>query len=753
MPDRDQFDEASSALARRALLVTLSLAFVGAAAGLIAAHLGIVAGAELVLVVCSLGFSSGALVTLLFFPQVALQRVAMFSTSFLTLNIGVGMILAVCPGGQVINLFVYLIWLFPVLVFNRLVNEPTIARLLAKILLIGPMVLIACLAPRLRIVLQPEQRLVLSVYCISFICFALTLNLVTRYRERYIVEREQMEALKVATEVLESISDCFISIDFKFRLIYLNDAACTEFRVDRQTALLQTLAAAAPGFFSESMLAGLRAAAVKPGASIFEAQTEAGISADQRWYDLRCFPRTDGMSVYFRDITKRKANAARIEYLAFNDVLTELPNRQFFRDRLAKSLAATATKATIGALLYIDLDDFKTLNETMGHDTGDALLRQVASRLSSCVGPNDIVARVGGDEFVVMLEGLGPHPQESAAMAKAAGDKLLECFRKPFAMGSYESETTASIGATLFSGALDTVDILLKRTDLAMYEAKAGGRNRMRFFDASMQTAVEERSALRADLRRALQNGELELHYQPQVDNDVAVTGAEALLRWLHPRRGRVSPDEFIPLAEEAGLIVELGQWVLETACAQLAWWSANPAMQALTVAVNVSVRQFLDPQFVSLVRETLRVSGANPQRLKLEITESFLMEQVEEMIAKMRELKILGVGFSLDDFGTGFSSLSHLRHLPLDQLKIDRTFVNNVLTDARDATIARTIIVLGRSLGLSVIAEGVETEAQRDFLKAEGCELYQGFLYSPAVAAAEFEAFVAASDLRNAGT
>jgi len=747
MPDKTRFDEASSALARRALLVTLSLAFLGAAAGLIAAHLGIVAGKEFVLVICSLVFSGSTLITLLFFPNVALQKVATLATSFLTLNLCAGIVLAVCPGGQVINLFVYLIWLFPMLVFNRLVNEPVIAGLLARVLLIGPMLLVACLSPRLKVILLPDQRLVLSIYCLSFICFALTLNLVTRYRERYIVEREQMEALKVAREVLESISDCFISIDFRFRLIYLNDAACAEFGVDRQTALHRTLTEAAPSFFSESMLAGLRAAAVRAVASIFEVQREAQSERGRRWYDLRCFPRPDGMSVYFRDITERKAAAARIEYLAFYDVLTALPNRQFFRDRLAKSLVTTATKGTTGALLYIDLDDFKTLNETMGHDTGDALLRQVASRLSSCLGPNDTVARVGGDEFVVMLENLSPRPQESVAMAQAAGDKILEVFRKRFEMDNCESETTASIGATLFSGSRDTVDVLLKRTDLALYEAKASGRNTMRFFHVSMQMAVEERSTLRSDLSRALQNGELELQYQPQMDSEGAVVGAEALLRWLHPQRGLVPPDEFIPLAEEAGLIVELGQWVLETACGQLAIWSKKAGMQTLTVAVNISARQFLYPHFVDTVRETLRVSGAAPQRIKLEITESFLMEQVDEMIAKMREIKALGVGFSLDDFGTGYSSLSHLRHLPLDQLKIDRTFVHSVLTDDRDATIARTIIVLARNLHLSVIAEGVETEAQRDFLKAEGCNLYQGFLYSPAVAASEFEAFLAAAN------
>jgi len=331
-------------------------------------------------------------------------------------------------------------------------------------------------------------------------------------------------------------------------------------------------------------------------------------------------------------------------------------------------------------------------------------------------------------------------------VGKTAGNSILEAFRLPFTLGSYESEAKASIGITLFSGASNTVDQLLKQADLAMYRAKAKGRNGLCFFEPGMQTEVENRAGLRLDLCRALQNDEFQLHYQPQVNSNAVVIGTEALIRWFHPLRGRVPPDQFIPLAEEAGLIVELGRWVLETACLQIAAWSINPSMETLSVAVNVSVRQLLDPQFVNLVREILRTSGANPRRLKLEVTESSTMEKVSDVIAIMTELKMDGVSFSLDDFGTGYSSLSHLQYLPLDQLKIDRSFVNNVLTHPKDASITRTIIMLGSSLGLSVIAEGVETEAQRAFLEAEGCLLYQGFLYSPAVTAAQFEAFVGSS-------
>jgi diguanylate cyclase (GGDEF)-like protein len=732
-------DPASETLARRALYVTLSLALASSTSGVLAARVGMVAGPELVLVIISSLFSASSLFVLLFLPKVTLQTVATLTTSFLAANMSAGMLIAVCSDGKHTNLFVFLFWLFPLLVFNKLVNEPAVGRLLAAIVLGGPLFILFCLGPKIRAVLPVEQQVLVGIFCIAYVCFALTLNIITRYREKYIIEQEQLESLKVTSEVFESISDCFISVDSGFRLIYMNDAACAEFSVDRATALNQIIFRAAPGFFSESMLKGLESAATSKVATVFQAHNKDVL----RWYDLRCFPRLDGMSIYFRDVTDRKTTEARIEYLAIYDVLTGLPNRQLLRDRLSSALETATRNQTMGALFYIDLDDFKTINDTMGHDTGDALLQQVALRLSACLGPGDTVARIGGDEFVVILEGLSPCPETSAALAHIAEAKMLDAFTAPFSLGTYKSETTGSVGATFFSGVSDTIDDLMKRTDLAMYRAKAEGRNRICFFDPAMQTEVESRAMLRSDLRRALQNSEFELHYQPQLDCDGAVVSAEALLRWRHPRRGMVPPREFIPLAEEAGLIAELGRWVLETACLQLAAWSAHPAMQRLTVGVNVSVRQFLDLHFVSLVTETLRASGANPRRLTLEITESCVMEEVEELIAKMSILKADGVSFSLDDFGTGYSSLSHLRRLPLDQLKIDRSFVNNVLTDAKDASIASSIIALGRSLHLSVIAEGVETKAQRDFLMVEGCNLYQGFLYSPAMPGVKLEAFV----------
>jgi diguanylate cyclase (GGDEF)-like protein len=758
MREEATLDHESSALARRALLITLGIGTVSSGSGLLASTLGMVSALEFIFVACIFIFTLGALITLLAFRRVAVQTVATAVTCYYAAHMCVGVWISLSGAAQHINLFIYLLWFFPILVFNKLVNQPAISRLLGRILLVVPLLTILCLLPRWTNVLPQEQRVLLGIYCLTYICYALTLNIVTRYREKYVVEQERVESLKITAQVLESISDCFISVDADFHLIYLNDAACAELGVDRQTVLNDTLNHAAPRFFSRATMKGLQAASLRDEATLFEAQNEES----SLWHDLRCFPRLDGMSIYFRDITHRKNDEARIHYLAFYDVLTGLPNRQLLSDRLSRALITGKALNTIGALLYIDLDDFKTLNDTMGHEVGDALLRQVASRLTSCLRPSDTIARIGGDEFSVMLESLGPDLAAATTAARCVGEKILSLFHKKFVVGTCESETKASVGITLFGTAQvessttspsETVDDLLRRADLAMYSAKAQGGNNVCFFDPAMQADVDTRAALRADLRYALQSDQLSLHYQPQVDSEGNVCGSEALLRWCHPVRGNVPPNEFIPLAEEAGLIVDLGRWVLQTGCLQLAAWSADPAMKHLTLAINVSVQQLLSPHFVDTVKESLRFSGAVPSLLKLEITESSVMEKVNPVIGKMLEIKSLGVTFSLDDFGTGYSSLSHLRHLPLDQLKIDRSFIAHVLTDEKCASIVRTIVILGHTLRLSVIAEGVETEPQRAFLADEGCHLYQGFLYSPAVPASQFEAYVVASNPSSNGT
>ncbi|MDZ7919639.1 EAL domain-containing protein [Rhodoferax sp.] len=431
-----------------------------------------------------------------------------------------------------------------------------------------------------------------------------------------------------------------------------------------------------------------------------------------------------------REITARKLAEEKIERLAFYDVLTGLPNRRLLIDRLQHALALAARDGHHGALLFIDLDNFKDLNDTRGHDVGDLLLQQVAQRLLACVRGADTVARLGGDEFVVMLHSLDTDPALASAHVELVGKKVISSLNQTYMLGAAEHHSTPSIGITLFAQQHQTVDELLKQADLALYESKAAGRNTMRFFDPAMQALVAQRTALELDLRHGLQRQELVVYYQPVVDASRRVVGAEALVRWQHPQRGLVAPMEFIPVAEQTGLIIPLGAWVLEKACRQLALWATQADTEALTVAVNVSARQFRHPDFAQQVLDLLHKTGANPSRLKLELTESLLLSDTQDAIHKMTALQTVGVGFALDDFGTGYSSLSYLKLLPLQQLKIDQSFVRDVLTDPNDAAIARTVLALGKSLGFSVVAEGVETEGQRDFLLENGCTLFQGYLF-----------------------
>ncbi|PKO62139.1 MAG: diguanylate phosphodiesterase [Betaproteobacteria bacterium HGW-Betaproteobacteria-18] len=447
-----------------------------------------------------------------------------------------------------------------------------------------------------------------------------------------------------------------------------------------------------------------------------------------------------------RDITERKAAQEQIQSLAFSDPLTELPNRRLLLDRLEQALTAVARHQREGALLFIDVDNFKTINDTLGHDQGDLLLKQVAQRLLSCVREGDTVARVGGDEFVVLLKDLSQNAQEAATQAEAVAKKIIATLNHPYQIGSSAQRSTASIGVTLFGGdQREGIDEPLRRADMAMYQAKAAGRNTLRFFDPQMQAVVTARADLEAGLHEALEKNQFLLHYQAQVTQQRQIIGVEALVRWNDPRRGIVPPAEFIQLAEETGLILPLGKWVLETACTQLARWATQPETAHLTMAVNVSARQFHQSDFVAQVLATLARTGANGNRLKLELTESLLVRNVEDVKAKMNALKSKGVGFALDDFGTGYSSLSYLKRLPLDQLKIDQGFVRDILIDPNDAAIAKMVIALADSMGLAVIAEGVETEAQRDFLDGLGCHAFQGYLFSPPLPLEEFKLFFSA--------
>ncbi len=430
------------------------------------------------------------------------------------------------------------------------------------------------------------------------------------------------------------------------------------------------------------------------------------------------------------DISSRKAAEEEIRLLAFYDPLTGLPNRRLMNDRLQHSLAACARSGAGGALLFVDLDNFKDLNDTQGHELGDQLLRQVAARLGGCVRMGDTVARLGGDEFVVLLEGLSPQVHEAAAQAETVGRTVLQALSQSYQLDGHAHHSSCSIGIALYADARGSVDELLKHGDMAMYQAKGAGRNTLRFFDPRTQANVTARTLLEAGLRDGLREGQFLLHYQAQIHQQRGIVGAEALVRWQHPQRGLVSPAEFIPVAEASGLIVPLGVWILRTACLQLVEWARDPQTAHWTLAVNVSARQFRHSHFVDEVLGVLEETGANPRRLKLELTETLLLDDVEDTILRMDTLRASGLGFSLDDFGTGYSSLSYLKRLPLDQLKIDQSFVRDLLTDANDASIARTIVTLAHSLDLGVIAEGVETQEQRDMLASLGCHTWQGYLF-----------------------
>lgn len=444
--------------------------------------------------------------------------------------------------------------------------------------------------------------------------------------------------------------------------------------------------------------------------------------------------------VILYEITSRKEAEEKIRHLAYFDPLTNLPNRRLLQDRLDHALVYSARSKRRGALLFIDLDDFKALNDTLGHGIGDLLLEQIAERLTPCVREGDTVARFGGDEFVVMLEGLSEYIDEAAAQSRDIGEKILTTLNQPYYLGAYENRTTASIGITLFNGHEQPIDELMKQADLAMYQAKRAGRDTLRFFDPQMQSSVNARVNLEDELRKALEFRQFELYYQIQVDNSLRPVGAEALIRWIHPERGTVSPAQFIPLAEDTGLILPIGRWVLETACAQIQFWQKDSRTRGLILAVNVSAKQFRQPDFVTQVRSVVERHGIEPIQLKLELTESLLLENIEDTISTMNALNDIGVQFSLDDFGTGYSSLQYLRKLPLDQLKIDQSFINDIATNNNDEMIVHTIIAMARGLKLDVIAEGVETEEQRQLLLKHDCHHYQGYLFGRPLPADKFE-------------
>ncbi|MEI7456452.1 MAG: PAS domain S-box protein [Nitrosomonadales bacterium] len=442
----------------------------------------------------------------------------------------------------------------------------------------------------------------------------------------------------------------------------------------------------------------------------------------------------------FSDITQRKQAEEEIRNLAFYDALTRLPNRRLLLDRLHLALSISSRSNLYGAVLFLDMDRFKTLNDTLGHDYGDLLLIEVAERIKLCVREIDTVARLGGDEFVILIEEIAPVAEDASKHIAAIAEKIRNALSCPYQLKDKHHHSSPSIGVCLYRGVEESTDDLLKHADMAMYQAKDSGRNAVRFFDPLMQQAVEARVTLENDLRHALPNDQLQLHYQIQVDDNHRAVGAEALVRWIHPIRGMVSPAHFIPVAEESSLILEVGDWVLDTACRQLASWASSPLTAQLTLAVNVSAQQFKQTGFVEHIASVMRTYRIVPQRLKIELTESVVLNDVNDIVQKMHALKALGVKLSMDDFGTGYSSLSYLKNLPLDQLKIDQSFVRNIATDENDAVMVKTIIAMAQNFRLNVIAEGVETAAQLAFLRQNGCMCYQGYYFGKPVPIDQFE-------------
>lgn len=533
------------------------------------------------------------------------------------------------------------------------------------------------------------------------------------------------DALETAclTATLESISDAVLMLDHSWNIRYMNGNAERLLQVQRSEVMGKNVWAVFPEAVDGPYYRAYHQAVETNSAVAFEEH----YPPLNLWTEIRAYPSAQGVTIYFRDISERKAIEAQIHNMAFYDKLTGLPNRQLLLDRAGHALSL----GRLGAMLFIDLDNFKTINDTRGHDKGDILLQMVADRLNAAVRSCDTVARFGGDEFIVLLEDLGSTEDVVAKAAQQIAANIIHAFSAPFVIEGVDQYSTPSIGVTLFNGSCGTVDEVLKRADLAMYQAKAAGRNNVSFFDPAMQARVSERAALETDMRRALVNDEFVLYYQPLMNMDGTMAGTEALVRWKHPQRGLVSPAEFIPVAEDSNLILPLGRWVMHEACRQLAQWASHKRTAKLTMAVNVSAQQFHRPDFVEQVLEVLAATGARADKLRLEMTESLLLMDVESTVEKMQRLRAAGITFALDDFGTGYSSLSYLHRLPLDQLKIDRSFIWAAVKEDSGAAIVRIIVALGKALNMAVVAEGVETLEQLNFVIAEGCQSYQGYLFS----------------------
>lgn len=558
------------------------------------------------------------------------------------------------------------------------------------------------------------------------------------------ITRRLRRSARNAEQAIDSTNDGYWVLDSTGRFVEVNEGYCRMVGFSRDEVMGMTIA----DFEAVATLDRIQAQIqriLKKGYERFETRHR---HREGRWVDLEItVTPVDSryLVAFLRDVSERKAAEARINHLAFYDPLSGLPNRRLLEDRISRALGASERTRQHGALLFVDLDNFKLINDSRGHALGDLVLVQVAQRLSRCVRVSDTVARQGGDEFVVVLEMLSVDLDRATAEVARIAEKCRLELQKPFVLEGGEFHASASIGVAMFVGGAIGPGELEQRADTAMYRAKLGGRNRVVFFEPLMLENLARRTRLEADLREALPLRQLLPYLQPQVDQDGCILGAEILMRWNHPERGWISPLEFIPLAEETGLIVPLGHQVIEFACQQLALWNARPAFGHLRLSVNVSALQFVQPGFADQLRGLLEGQPFEPSRLMLELTESMVVSNFEEVIERMREVGRLGVGLSMDDFGTGQSSLGNLRRLPIQVLKVDQSFVRQLPGDAGDAAIVRSILLMAGALGLEVIAEGVESAAQRDLLVGLGCLGFQGFLYGRAMPLDAFEVLASA--------
>ncbi len=529
--------------------------------------------------------------------------------------------------------------------------------------------------------------------------------------------------------ILESIGDAFFALQKDWSFTYLNKRAEDHFKIPRAKLLGSSFMDLDPG------LVGPHQAYAETMASQEKRSFELFVPGLERWHDVSIFPQDGGISVYLRDITEKKKHEDEIQSLAFHDKLTGLPNRALLQERLNHTIQWCKRSGRRGAVLFIDLDRFKAINDSMGHDAGDQVLQEVAKRLPSCLRECDTVARLGGDEFVVLLEGF-EHPDNIHSVTH----RLLLALSQEILVQGLPLNITCSIGICIIPTDGETVEAVLKASDMAMYHSKDHGKNAYHFFSSEMNTEKKQFLQLEIALRKSVKDHDFILHYQPQFDlRTLELIGFEALVRWRHPELGVIPPDAFIPLAEETGLILLLGDWVMETACGQTrAWMDSHP--KPLRMAVNLSGRQFWQSDLVETIARGLAKTGLNPDRLELEITESMVMKDVDRAIGKMHELAAMGIRLSMDDFGTGYSSLAALKRFPIHTLKIDKSFIRDITTNPNDAAISASIIALAHTMNLTVVAEGVETSEQLAFLLEKGCEIGQGYFFSKPLPASEAE-------------